>query len=220
MYYMHFEYNIILQVDKDSYALTVDDIASLLSESETLSSDIQASSYSSLESDDDKVSISDKESDEDLESLHEEPDVMNSVRSQSESISVSWYGYMQQVIVTSHPYGLQNDVNVGDGIHSEPEKPPEWFGYKFVGDNIDKNIKPSHQRYELKGQSLHHFHGFAVRDRVNFSGMSEENPTFTIPDPSKFLPSQSDIVERRVHHFNLQVCIYKFYPCIGTYVTL
>lgn len=84
-----------MQVDKDSYALTVDDIASLLSESETLSSDIQAPSYSSLESDDDKVSISDKENDDDLESLHEEPDVMNSVQSQSESASVSWHGYMQ-----------------------------------------------------------------------------------------------------------------------------
>ena len=84
-----------MQVDKDSYALTVDDIASLLSESETLSSDIQAPSYSSLESDDDKVSISDKENDDNLESLHEEPDVMNSVQSQSESVSVSWHGYMQ-----------------------------------------------------------------------------------------------------------------------------
>ena len=89
---------------------------------------------------------------------------------------------------------LQNDVgDVEDSIHSEPERLPEWFGYKFVGDNIDKNVKPSHQRYEQKGLSLHHFHGYAVRDRVNFSGMSEESPTFTIPDPSQFLPSQSDI---------------------------
>ena len=89
---------------------------------------------------------------------------------------------------------LQNEVgDVEDSIHSEPERLPEWFGYKFVGDNIDKNVKPSHQRYELKGLSLHHFHGFAVRDWVNFSGMSEESPTFTNPDPSQFLPSESDV---------------------------
>ena len=42
-----------------------------------------------------------------------------------------------------------------------------WFGYKFVGDNIDKNVKPSLQRQELRRQSLHYFHGCAVRDRVD-----------------------------------------------------
>lgn len=27
----------------------------------------------------------------------------------------------------------------------------DWFGYKFVGDNIDKNVKPSFQRAEQRG---------------------------------------------------------------------
>ena len=54
-------------------------------------------------------------------------------------------------------------------------------------------MKPSLQRQELKGKSLHHFHGYAVRDRVNLSTMSDETPTFIEPDPSKFLPSLSDL---------------------------
>ena len=40
-----------------------------------------------------------------------------------------------------------------------PQEDMPWFGYKFVGDNIDKSVKPSHQHHEQRGQSLHHFHG-------------------------------------------------------------
>lgn len=77
-----------MQVEKDAYALTVDDIANLLSESE--SSDIEAPSYSSLESADETVGISDEEKDDDHEALDEQPDVLDSTRSQLHSISVSW----------------------------------------------------------------------------------------------------------------------------------
>lgn len=38
-----------------------------------------------------------------------------------------------------------------------------WFGYKFMGDNIDKNIKPRFQRQECQaGQSLHYFHCYML----------------------------------------------------------
>ena len=69
----------------------------------------------------------------------------------------------------------------------------DWFGYKFVGDNIDKNVKPSFQRAEQRGQSLHHFHGYAVRDRVNLSGLSDEPPEYSECDPQLLLPSSEDI---------------------------
>ena len=69
----------------------------------------------------------------------------------------------------------------------------DWTGYKFVGDNIDKNVKPSFQRNELRGMSLHHFHGFAVRDRVNLSGLSDERPPYATPDASLLLPTSDDI---------------------------
>ena len=69
-----------------------------------------------------------------------------------------------------------------------------WFGYKFVGDNIDKNVKPSLQRHELRDQSLHYFHGYAVWDRVNFPGLSNKPPSPCTPDPSMLIPSPSDML--------------------------
>ena len=40
---------------------------------------------------------------------------------------------------------------------------------KFVGDNVDKNIKPRYQSqvYHI-GESLQYSHGYAVKDRVIF----------------------------------------------------
>lgn len=67
-----------------------------------------------------------------------------------------------------------------------------WAGYKFVGDNIDKSIKPRFQRYENKGQSLHYFHAYAVRDRVDLAKFSDKPPpTPSSLDSSSFLPSAS-----------------------------
>ena len=69
----------------------------------------------------------------------------------------------------------------------------EWFGYKFVGDNIDKNVKASFQRLDHCNQSFHFFHGYAVRDRVDFSTYSDDKPEFNLPDPSSLLPSNSEM---------------------------
>lgn len=69
-----------------------------------------------------------------------------------------------------------------------------WFGYKFVGDNIDKNIKPRFQRQECHtGQSLHYFHGYAVRDRVDLSSYSDAVPAYVKPDPAVLLPSSNEL---------------------------
>ena len=46
-----------------------------------------------------------------------------------------------------------------------PEQPPSedtFFSFKVVGDNIDKNVKPSRIRAEIKAQSLHYFHSYVV----------------------------------------------------------
>ena len=69
----------------------------------------------------------------------------------------------------------------------------EWFGYKFVGDNVDDEFKPSFQRAEKRGLSMHYFNGFAVRDRVNLSHLSDEPPPYRIPDANTLLPSAEDI---------------------------
>ena len=66
-------------------------------------------------------------------------------------------------------------------------------GYKFVGDNIDKTIRPRFQRHNKGVVSLHYFQGYAVRDRVDISRLSDQRPTSTTPDPTVFLPSTSEL---------------------------
>lgn len=46
-------------------------------------------------------------------------------------------------------------------------------GYKIVGDNIDKNIRASFQRIDHQTKSVHYFHIFAAKDRIDFSGLSQ-----------------------------------------------
>ena len=67
------------------------------------------------------------------------------------------------------------------------------MGFKFVGDNIDKEVKPRFQRSEIRGNDGHYFHGFAVQDRINFSQLSEEKPPRVEPQSSQLLPSSEDI---------------------------
>ena len=40
------------------------------------------------------------------------------------------------------------------------------YGFKIVGDNVDKNVNPTYQRPEMQRQSFHHFHIHAVWDSV------------------------------------------------------
>ena len=49
-------------------------------------------------------------------------------------------------------------------------------------DNVDKNSKPSYQRHEHRGQSLHHFHSYAVKNRTFISSYSDATPDFCVPD--------------------------------------
>lgn len=45
----------------------------------------------------------------------------------------------------------------------------EWFGFRLVGDNVDKNVRPTFQRIERIMQSLHHFNVYIVQDRVDLN---------------------------------------------------
>ncbi len=48
--------------------------------------------------------------------------------------------------------------------------------FQLCGDNIDKNIKQRYFRTDktLGTRSLHYFHYYAVKDRIDFSEMGEE----------------------------------------------
>ena len=93
----------------------------------------------------------------------------------------------------------------------------EWFGFKIVGDNIDKNVRPRHQSLEVGTKSLHYFHAFAALDRINLSGFSEQRPSI---DPigfdlEKLLPSLDDICKLK-RNFQVHVAriITTYLPCL------
>ena len=69
----------------------------------------------------------------------------------------------------------------------------KWKGFKLVGDNVDKNVRWSFQRVNYGTRSFHHFHAYAVLDRVDFSGLSDLPPTGVI-DVNQLLPSDDDSV--------------------------
>ena len=42
-----------------------------------------------------------------------------------------------------------------------------WNGFKLVGDNLDKTVKPHYIRMNRQNHSLNYFHAFAVKDRID-----------------------------------------------------
>ena len=70
----------------------------------------------------------------------------------------------------------------------------EWPGFKLVGDNIDKNVKPRDMRFSSQTTSLHYFHVYAVKDRISYNHLSG-NATMIAPsdmDFSIFFPTAED----------------------------
>ena len=85
-------------------------------------------------------------------------------------------------------------------LQSQPEKPPSvqvpkpaWNGFKVVGDNMDKTIKPRDMRSDRQTVSVHYFQLYAVRDRVNCASIPDTpRPTSSRPPLEELLPSPAD----------------------------
>lgn len=79
---------------------------------------------------------------------------------------------------------------------ASPDDTSVWQGFKIVGDNIDKTV---HHRYQRMGDetiSLHYFNAYAVKDRINFSTLSNETKNLPSPLPLHILlPSEGDLKE-------------------------
>ena len=66
--------------------------------------------------------------------------------------------------------------------------------FKIVGDNIDKEVKPRNMRSDYQARSLHYFHLYAVKDRIDLSKCEDQPsaPDVSSIDLQMFLPSDSD----------------------------
>ena len=83
-----------------------------------------------------------------------------------------------------------------DSVHPVPNVTTSdlWCGFKLVGDNIDKNVRPRYMRGDHQSQSLHYFHCVAVKDRIDLSQVSNAC-SFINHDEMKLevlLPSHED----------------------------
>ena len=83
---------------------------------------------------------------------------------------------------------------------------PRLLTYRIVGDNIDKNIKPRNMTSDHQTRSLHYFHAYAVRDRIDLSSFSTDLPVPDLQqiDFDSLLPSRDDV---DVLHANLAVLV-------------
>ena len=50
-----------------------------------------------------------------------------------------------------------------------------WCGFKIIDDNIDKNVKPRYYRSDKQVHSLHYYHSYAVKDRIDFSSSPDKS---------------------------------------------
>ena len=57
--------------------------------------------------------------------------------------------------------------------------PFSWKGFKIVGDNLDKTVRPRRQRFDERTKSLHYFNTMAILDRVDMSRFSDERSAFS-----------------------------------------
>ena len=66
--------------------------------------------------------------------------------------------------------------------------------FKLVGDNIDKTVKPRDMRIDNQTQSLHYFHAYAVKDRIDVSHMEDQPslPSLESVDIATILPTEQD----------------------------
>ncbi|KAL5475266.1 hypothetical protein EMCRGX_G027343 [Ephydatia muelleri] len=62
-----------------------------------------------------------------------------------------------------------------DATRVEESGITKWSGFKLVGDNIDKTIKPRDMRLNKQATSLHYFNVYAVKDRIDFSHLSKDD---------------------------------------------
>ncbi len=88
----------------------------------------------------------------------------------------------------SSPHLTKVDEEPTPETDSEP-----WAGFKLVGDNVDKTIKPRHMREDRQTRSAHYFHLYATKDRIDLSHIPDNSrPVNVAPPLEELLPSPAD----------------------------
>ena len=87
-----------------------------------------------------------------------------------------------------------SECNVENSEQAEWTSSASWHGFKLVGDNIDKNVRPSFSRLNKQTKSLHCFHYYALLDRLDLS--SNSDITLSSPvDVNKLMINPSDVAQ-------------------------
>ena len=91
--------------------------------------------------------------------------------------------------VTENVTPVTEYMSTVDAATSEKHK---WCGFKVVGDNIDKNIRPSFHRLQHQTQSLHYFHCYAVKDRVDLSDLPDASSSPACVDATDLIITEDE----------------------------
>lgn len=134
------------------------------------SSDETDSDVSDNESDSSYVgSVSPITSEE--ESLSESSEESDTETSQQSAMSPSCSSASGS---SSFQQASQRDTSAGPSVQLARQ---DICLFSMVGDNVDKTIRQRYMRSNAqKSDSLHYFHSFAVRDRIDFSVLSDVVP--------------------------------------------
>lgn len=82
--------------------------------------------------------------------------------------------------------------------HLQPTMAKVPAGFRLCGDNVDKCVKHRYMRSDASStvSSIHYFHSYSVKNRVNTVGLSDAPPNSPAQDNEKIalslLPSPSD----------------------------
>jgi len=190
------------------------------------STDISAGSISSFSNNDDDF-------DYDLSDLRDDVGAINTDGATNESCSIDNFRDVSDSSCQLIPgHYLRDNTVIADEIHDGPvqNSPTSSFlspdrhneislhssvgqpmfpvnSYVIVGDNIDKNVRPAFQRLDRSTQSLHYFHSYAVLNRIDISGLSDNRPSSIDISPDKILPNHVDI-EKLLSEFEVLVARY------------
>ncbi len=104
-------------------------------------------------------------------------------------------------------HSSESSIDIDAFLGLPPKSYPSRFmSFKLVGDNIDKEVRPRDMRSDHQTKSLHYFHTYAVRDRVDLAGVSDQSPSVEVGKVNldQLLP---DLVDGCVIKKNLAVLI-------------